>query len=66
MNKFFKYTRKCAILLEIYDADEQAKLLNDPSWFFCFDDGLTPEEAVEEFKLNRGKTVNGYVTVQFD
>lgn len=36
--------------MNIADVQKQAELLNDPSWFFCFDDGLTPELAVAEYQ----------------
>lgn len=27
-----------------------ANLVEDPSWFGCWDDGMTPEEALAEYK----------------
>lgn len=46
--KFFRFIRECGKLLGKTD-EETAKLVEDPSWFFCFDDGLTPELAVREY-----------------
>jgi hypothetical protein len=50
---FFPFIRACATLLGIQDTPDEAPLVEDPSWYGCFDDGLTPEEAVAEFKANR-------------
>jgi hypothetical protein len=33
-------------------AGEGAKLVDDLNWFGCYDDGLTPQEAVDEAKAN--------------
>jgi hypothetical protein len=33
-----------------FSDDKKADLVEDLSWFFCFDDGMSPEEAVEEAK----------------
>lgn len=31
-----------------WSVDEVADHVNDPNWFGCFDDGMTPKEAVRE------------------
>ena len=49
---FFQFVRQCAILLGIQDTPDEALMVEDPSWYGCYDDGLTPEEAVAEFKSN--------------
>lgn len=46
--EFFTFIRECGKILEKTD-EETAKLLEDPSWFFCFDDGMTPQDAVIEY-----------------
>lgn len=33
-----------------WSKDEIAQRVSDPSWFFCFDDGMTPEQALAEAK----------------
>ena len=47
-DQFFTFIRECGKLLGKNDK-ETASLLEDPSWFFCFDDGMTPREAVNEY-----------------
>ncbi len=47
--KFFAFIRQCAILLGIQDKPEESALIKDDSWFWRYDDGLTPEQAVEEY-----------------
>lgn len=46
---FFIFIKRSGELLGM-DAEEAASLIDDPSWFFCYDDGLTPEQAVAEYK----------------
>lgn len=48
-NKFFEFIAACAALLKMPKAYGE-ELLKDRCWFFCFDDGLTPEQAVEKYK----------------
>ena len=31
-----------------WELSEGVKIVQDPNWFGCFDDGMTPEEAIEE------------------
>ena len=47
--RFFRFIQECGKLLGKNDK-ETAELLKDPSWFFCFDDGMTPENAVQEYR----------------
>lgn len=47
-DRFFTFIRECGKLLGKND-EETAKLVDDPSWFYCFDDRLTPQEAVNEY-----------------
>jgi len=30
--------------------EEGEKLFRDPNWFACYDDGMTPKEAIKEAK----------------
>lgn len=48
---FFEWVVKCCELLGL-SKEEGEKLLpeNDPCWFYCYDDGMTPEAAVAEYK----------------
>lgn len=48
---FFEWVAKCCELLG-WSKEEGIKLLPeaDPSWYFCYDDGMTPEAAVNEYK----------------
>lgn len=48
-NRFFTFLRECGRLLG-KDDNQTAELIEDPSWFFCFDDGLTPTEAVRKYQ----------------
>lgn len=48
--RFFHFVRECAKLLGIADTDGEAKLVEDKSWYFCFDDGMTPAEAVAKYR----------------
>ena len=45
--KFFAWLKQVGGILG-YNLEETAKLVNDISWFFCYDDGMTAEEAVAE------------------
>lgn len=36
-----------------WSREEVGKRIKDPCWFFCFDDGLKPESALEEAR-NKG------------
>jgi hypothetical protein len=47
--RFFRFIQECGKLLGKSD-EETADLLKDPSWFFCFDDGMAPEDAVQEYR----------------
>ena len=44
--KYFKWIYAVSLLLNVNGAD----LIDDPNWFGCYDDGMTPEEAVAEYK----------------
>ena len=46
---YFVFIKKCGELLG-RTIEEQASMVPDPNWYGCFDDGMTPEEAVEEFR----------------
>jgi hypothetical protein len=46
---FFIFIKRSGELLGM-DAEEAACLIDDPSWFFCYDDGLTAEQAVAKYK----------------
>lgn len=48
---FFEWVVKCCELLGL-SKEEGEQLLpeNDPCWFYCYDDGMTPEAAVAEYK----------------
>lgn len=50
-NRFFTFLRECGRLLGKND-EETSKLVDDPSWFACFDDGLAPADAVREYKAH--------------
>lgn len=56
---FFEWVWRCCELLE-QPADWGANMMPevDTSWFAAFDDGLTPEQAVDEYKvaLSNAKT----------
>ncbi|CAK0759811.1 hypothetical protein CCP1ISM_930006 [Azospirillaceae bacterium] len=47
---FFEWVKECCKELK-WDVKEGVKLLPeaDPSWFYCYDDGMTPEAAVKEY-----------------
>ena len=40
---FFQYLRACAGLLGITDLCD---VVGDAFWFFCYQDGMSPEQAV--------------------
>jgi len=48
-NKFFEWVAEVCKELG-WEIKEGAKLMpsEDPSWWFCYDDGMTPKEAVAE------------------
>jgi hypothetical protein len=48
-NKFFTWITKVGELAG-WSREEIAGRLEDPCWFFCFDDGMKPEEALAEAK----------------
>lgn len=50
-NGFFEWVGQCCNLFG-WPLRDGVKLLpeNDPCWFWCFDDGMTPEAAVREYK----------------
>jgi hypothetical protein len=54
MNRYFGWLKRVRELLDKAsgpdDADDFLKMANYVSWFGCFDDGMTPEQAVAEFK----------------
>ena len=54
--RYFTFIKKCRELLGQPsgpdDGDEFIAMCNDVSWFGCYDDGMTPEQAVAEFKRN--------------
>ena len=47
--RFFSWVVECCALLG-WRREEGERLFPgaDPSWFFCYDDGMSPEEAVAE------------------
>lgn len=49
-DRFFRWVRECAKLLGIVGTEKEPLLVEDRSWFFCFDDGMTPEQAVAEYR----------------
>lgn len=54
-NRFFEWVAKCCDLLgkpKSYGVNLFPE--KDPSWFGCFDDGMTPEEAVAKNVAARG------------
>jgi predicted RNase H-like HicB family nuclease len=48
-NRYFEFIEKCGELLG-RNIEQQADMVEDVSWFGCYDDGMTPEEAVKEYK----------------
>jgi len=52
--KYFTWIKQCRELLgktsTESDGEEFVAMCNDISWFGCFDDGMTPEQAVAEYK----------------
>jgi hypothetical protein len=49
--KFYEWVFKCCDLLG-KSKEQGVDLLpeSDPGWFWAFEDGLTPEQAVEKYK----------------
>ena len=50
--RWYNFVFKCSVLLGIEGDMDKVKDMfwNDPSWFWTFDDGMTPEEAVAKYK----------------
>jgi len=46
---YTKWIFEICQLLEI-TSEEGEKLFRDPNWFFCYDDGMTPEAAIKKAK----------------
>lgn len=48
-SRFFDWVEACTALLG-WPLEQGVEMLpeNDPCWFFCYDDGMSPEEAVRE------------------
>lgn len=46
-NKYFEWIAECCKELH-WDIGRGAELIEDPSWFGCYDDGMTAASAVEE------------------
>ena len=46
-NNFFKWFSEVQKLAG-WSNEETGKRIENPSWFFCFDDGMKPEYALEE------------------
>jgi len=53
-NRYFNWIKECRTLLGKQsgpdDGDDFITMCNDISWFGCFDDGMNPKEAVDEYK----------------
>ena len=49
MHRFFTWLKKVGELAG-WSTEETAKRVEDPSWFYCYDDGMKPEDAVAEAK----------------
>lgn len=47
--KFFSWLAEVCAELD-KPAEFGVELVEDESWYFCYDDGLTPQQAVKEFK----------------
>ena len=45
---FYRWLFEVGTLLKLTN-DETANLIEDISWLGCYDDGMTPKEAIEEF-----------------
>lgn len=50
---YYAWFKDC---MEIMGASEKQhdKLFENSHWWYCYDDGLSPKEAVAEFKKNNG------------
>lgn len=46
-NEFFKWVSECCKELN-WDIKDGVKLVEDPNWYLCYDDDMTPKEAVDE------------------
>ena len=49
--KFFQWIASICKLME-QPASYGESLIKDPCWFYCFDDGMSPEEALQEARNN--------------
>lgn len=47
IRRYYKWIANVCGVLK-WDVMKGADLIADPSWFYCYDDGMTPEEAVAE------------------
>ena len=47
MSRYFEWIAECCNELG-WPIEKGADLLKDNSWYWCFDDGMTPKEAVKE------------------
>lgn len=47
--KYFEWIAKVCELLG-WAKEDGVKIVEDPNWFGCWDDGMTPEDAVAEAK----------------
>jgi hypothetical protein len=58
-HEFFTWVAECCKLLN-WKPEDGSKLLpeNDPCWFYCFDDGMSPKDAVDE-AIAKGVVVKG-------
>jgi len=46
-HKYFEWIAECCKELG-WEKKEGVKLVEDVNWFGCYDDGMTPKEAVDE------------------
>jgi len=53
-HRFFEWIAQCCKTLE-WDIAQGSVLAEDSNWYACYDDGMTPEEAVQEWK-NMGQS----------
>ncbi len=49
--RFFRWIAMCCKSLG-WPSSRGAELIADPGWFSCFEDGMTPEQAVDAAVLN--------------
>ena len=51
---FFEWVSQCCVELgEPIEYGVNMMPVNDPCWYFAYDDGQTPQEAVNEYKLKQ-------------